>query len=73
MFLLSAGLTGMAQSTDKTNHIEVVVETGDTLWHIAQKHYDESQDIRMIIDDIKAYNQLNDATIRPGDTLLLPQ
>lgn len=72
VFLLSAGFTGMAVSADKTDHIEVVVETGDTLWQIAQQYYGDSRDIRLIIDDIKAYNDLDDVTIRPGDTLLLP-
>lgn len=73
VFLFAAGLSGMVKSADKTEHIEIVVKEGDTLWRIAQQHYDHSRDKRSVIDDIKAHNRLNDATIQPGDTLLLPK
>lgn len=73
VFLLAAVFNGMVQSADKTEHIQIVVEEGDTLWRIAQKYYDDSHDKRSIIDDIKAHNHLSDATIQPGDILLIPK
>lgn len=72
-FLLFVGFTCLSEPADETEPIEVVINEGDTLWQIAQKYYGESRDIRAVIEEIKVYNELNDATIRPGDTLLLPR
>lgn len=72
-FLLFVGFTCLSEPADETEPVEVVINEGDTLWHIAQKYYGESRDIRAVIDEIKVYNELGDATIRPGDTLLLPR
>lgn len=73
LFLVSAGFSGLANSADHLDPIEVVVQPGDTLWKIANKHYDDSHDIRVVIAEIKAYNELNGAVIHPGETLQLPQ
>lgn len=73
MFLLSAGFVALAESADERNHIEVVVQPGETLWQIANEHYDDSRDIRVVIHDIKIQNNLNNSIIQPGETLQLPQ
>lgn len=73
LFLLLAGFSGLAQSSDNAQQLEVVVEPGDTLWQLANEHYDDSRDIRVVVAEIKAYNELDDVTIQPGEKLLLPQ
>ncbi len=50
----------------------VVVKPGDTLWKIAQKSSDDKIDIREHIYEIQKINNIENSTIIPGDTLLVP-
>lgn len=50
----------------------VVVQPGDTLWSIAGAVTDEGDDIRAVIAEIRALNELPDATLVPGQLLVLP-
>ncbi|MGY2128644.1 LysM peptidoglycan-binding domain-containing protein [Blastococcus sp. SYSU DS0617] len=50
----------------------VVVQPGDTLWSIAGAVADEGDDIRAVIAEIRALNELPDATLVPGQLLVLP-
>ena len=49
----------------------VVVRQGDTLWSIARSVAGE-QDVRVVVDAIQELNGLHDASLRPGQELLLP-
>lgn len=53
--------------------IEYVVDSGDTLWGIAQRHVESSLDPRAVVLTIQNLNGLNGAVIHPGQVLLLPQ
>jgi hypothetical protein len=46
------------------------VQAYDTLWTIASSHY--GGDVREAIWRIQQANHLGDATIRPGERLILP-
>lgn len=59
-----------AEATAK-EHV-VTVHTGDTLWDIAKKYADGSDDIRYIIYIIKDRNGLKSADIKPGQKLIIP-
>lgn len=48
------------------------VLTGDTLWDIASEHVAPGDDVRVLIEQIKAANGLEDSIIRPGQVLLIP-
>ncbi len=48
------------------------VREGDTLWSIADEHLSESQDIRVLIHDIKVANNLNGSAIYPNQVLQIP-
>jgi hypothetical protein len=48
----------------------VVVQRYDTLWGIAQAHYDG--DIRDAVWRIERANHLGDTTLVPGEKLVLP-
>ncbi|MDT0276535.1 LysM peptidoglycan-binding domain-containing protein [Blastococcus goldschmidtiae] len=50
----------------------VVVQQGDTLWSIAGAVADEGDDLRAVIAEIRALNGLPDATLVPGQLLVLP-
>jgi LysM repeat protein len=47
-----------------------VVQAGDTLWSIASSHY--AGDPREAIWRIESRNHLPDASIQPGERLVLP-
>ena len=50
----------------------VVVKPGDTLWKIARKSSDDKIDIREYIYEIQKINNIENSTIMPGDTILVP-
>ncbi|WP_179090119.1 LysM peptidoglycan-binding domain-containing protein [Paenibacillus sp. FSL H8-0548] len=50
----------------------IIVHTGDTLWDIAKRYSDGSQDVRYIIFMIKDRNQLQTSQIIPGQKLIIP-
>ncbi len=50
----------------------VVVQQGDTLWSIAASVVDDGADVRAVIADIQARNDLPDATVVPGQVLVIP-
>ena len=47
-------------------NIKYVIQKGDTLWDIAQKHYGLS------VWKIKALNNMENDNLKPGTTILLP-
>lgn len=68
----------MTQGFSKTltppvdEYIEVVVQDGDTLWHIAQRHGSPGGDPRKMVDLIREVNDLSSAVVRPGQVLKVP-
>ncbi len=51
---------------------EITVEDGDSLWNIALKHSDGSNDLREIVYEIKKFNNLKDVVLQPGQKLKIP-
>jgi hypothetical protein len=49
-----------------------VVKPGDTIWSIVRRYSDVGQDPRPLIDRLIRVNRLRGATIRPGQSLVLP-
>ncbi len=52
--------------------IEYVVAPGDTLWEIAEARTSPGEDVRRLISDIARLSGVDDATIFPGQVLLIP-
>ncbi|GAV24779.1 hypothetical protein ciss_07120 [Carboxydothermus islandicus] len=57
---------------DPANTQEIVVEKGDTLWGIAKELNIPGKDIRVVIEEIRILNNLEDSTIYPGQILKVP-
>ncbi len=55
------------------DYMDFQVMEGDTLWAIANEFAQPDQDIRKIIFDIKALNQMDSGYIYPGDILKIPK
>ncbi len=54
-------------------YIEVKVCGGDTLWDLASQYGDPNKDVRENIYDICRINNVSAATLREGDSILIPQ
>ncbi len=54
-----------------TGHV-YVVQSGDTLWCIADEEYDGTVDVRAAVYAIREANRLADSSVRPGQELTLP-
>jgi nucleoid-associated protein YgaU len=58
------------QSSGAGHQQTYLVQSGDTLWSIATRHY--AGDPRQAVWDIERRNHLDGASIRPGQLLVLP-
>lgn len=71
IFLLLA--MGLATSSHTRPEIIVVeVVGGDNLWKIADRYYDDENDLRKKIFKIKKINRLETAMLQPGQKLEIP-
>ena len=50
----------------------VAIQSGDTLWGIAQKYKTEDQKIEHMIQEIMVLNEMRSENIRSGESLIVP-
>lgn len=53
--------------------VYVTVGSGDTLWSIASRHAESGDDIGFLVYVMKSRNNLENATIMPGQQLIIPK
>ncbi|MBQ2058766.1 MAG: LysM peptidoglycan-binding domain-containing protein, partial [Firmicutes bacterium] len=53
--------------------VSVEVVSGDTLWDLARTYGPSDKDVRLVIKDICAINDVSAYTLVPGQNLLIPQ
>ena len=63
----------VAASPKHTVYTEVKVQAGDTLWNLAKDYGDQTKDVREVVYDICQFNNVDAASIYPGQVLLIPQ
>lgn len=51
---------------------EIVVESGDTLWSIAEMYGIEGIDTQRTVDVIRNWNGLSQSVLQPGDVIVVP-
>ena len=56
----------------KQEYIEVSINSGDTLWTIAEQYMPSDMDIRKAVHIIKNVNDI-DSQLQPGQTILIPK
>jgi hypothetical protein len=75
---LAAGVTWRLAETAGTRTRQhsawqlVVVQPGDSLWSIAQRHGPRNRDPRAIVSEIRRINELSSADLRIGQSLVVP-
>lgn len=55
-----------------SEHEEIQVLQGDTLWNIAIEYLSPGDDIREVVYDIKKLNNMDTGYIYPGDIIKMP-
>ncbi|QOX62758.1 LysM peptidoglycan-binding domain-containing protein [Anoxybacterium hadale] len=61
-----------SESLMKPIYSEILVQSGDTLWDLAQEFGPEGKDTRMVIHEICRINELQANDIYPGQKILIP-
>lgn len=74
---IDAGASDLADdstsaSTTPPSGVEYIVHSGDTLWAIASIHVAPGDDIRVLVEDIRTANRLDNSVIHPGQVLVIP-
>ncbi len=64
--------TNNAESLMKTTYMEISVQSGDTLWNLAEKFGSDDKDIREIVFEICKLNDISASSIFPGQTIRIP-
>lgn len=64
-------VSGGGEALRLVGESSVVVEPGDTLWSIASS-VARGEDVRDVVAQIRALNELHSADLMPGQVLLLP-
>jgi FOG: LysM repeat len=76
MFISIAGTVigaNNSQSLTKPACSEVIIQSGDTLWDIAQEFGPNDKDVREVVYDICRFNDISADSIQPGQMILIPQ
>jgi nucleoid-associated protein YgaU len=61
-----------AESLTKPVYSEIIVQSGDTLWNLAEEFGPDNKDIREVIFEICELNDISADSIQPGQTILIP-
>ncbi len=62
----------VASSSTIPQYAQVEIESGDTLWEIAELYMDDSDDIRKFVYDICKLNDITAAELQAGMTIMVP-
>ena len=75
VFSLVGTFTGLndAESLTKATYTEIRVQTGDTLWNLAEEFGPDNKDIREIVYQICKVNDISADSIYPGQKILIPE
>lgn len=65
-------ITSTQSSAKATQHEKIVIQSGDTLWEIADAHKKKSENTRSYVEKLKAVNHLSSSSLQEGQVLLLP-
>ena len=62
-----------AESLTKPVYSEITVQSGDTLWNLAETFGPVNKDTREVVYEICKINDISADSIYPGQTILIPE
>ncbi|NQX63223.1 LysM peptidoglycan-binding domain-containing protein [Paenibacillus qinlingensis] len=65
-------ITSTQPSAKATPNEKIVVQSGDTLWEIANAHKKKGENTRSYVEKLKTVNHLSSSSLQEGQVLLLP-
>ena len=75
MFISAAGTiigANNAESLTRPVYSEITVQSGDTLWNLADEFGPDDKDLREVVFAICEINDISADSIYPGQTILIP-
>ncbi len=60
-------------ANERFDVVTVTVKEGDTLWGLASKYGDGKDDVRKLVYKISKLNSIDNACVRAGDVIYIPQ
>lgn len=75
LLLLTLGFTLYSEQPaepESRQRVTRTVQPGDTVWDIAAEYNPDGHDIRNYVAIITRVNQLQNRTLQPGETLIIP-
>ena len=67
------GLDDASSLSEEPSYTQVEIQAGDTLWNIAAQYGPQNMDRRQLVFEICRLNDINADSIRPGQTILVPE
>lgn len=61
-----------AESLTKPVYSEIIVQSGDTLWNLAEQFGPDGKDLREVVYEICRINDISADSIYPGQAILIP-
>lgn len=61
-----------AESLTKPVYSEIIIQSGDTLWNLAEEFGPDDKDVRQVVYEICKINDISADSIYPGQTILIP-
>ncbi len=65
-------IASVQPSVKVTQHEKVVIQSGDTLWGIADSHKKKGENTRSYVEKLKTFNHLSSSSLQEGQVLILP-
>ena len=62
-----------AESLTKPVYSEITIQSGDTLWNLAEAFGPANKDTREVVYEICKINDISADSIYPGQTILIPE
>ena len=72
LMVFVVGISGFVTADSGVDNVNVIVDTGDTLWDICSEFVPEDMDIRTFIEKVKYVNKLTSSNLSIGTELIIP-
>ena len=72
LLIYGIATNGSTEAATTDTYMQVTVTDGDTVWNVAEEHCGKNADVRSLVDEICAINDVKAGDVQAGDTLFVP-